>query len=174
MINSKKIKKLFKDQKLIAGLAIFWFLLTGEFTVYNVVIGFSIILLIVYVSDVILGDNNQIPEKINIFNFMIFIFNVIVDIDMSSVRHIVRIVKNNSKPYVFHLKLNTDNTFVASLIANAITLTPGTITLEVSDDLELKILTMIEKEEEIDKLKKNIINRYEKVLMKGEEVFDNA
>jgi len=167
MLNSKKIKKLFKDQKLIAGLAIFWFLLTGEFTVYNIVIGFSIILLIVYVSDVILGDNNQIPEKINIFNFIIFIFNVIVDINMSSVLHIVRIVKNTSKPYVFHLKISTDNTFVASLIANAITLTPGTITLEVSDDLELKVLTMIESEEEIVKIKENIIRRYEKVLTRG-------
>jgi multicomponent Na+:H+ antiporter subunit E len=166
----KKIMKVFEDKKLILGLAIFWFLLTGEFTVYNIIIGFTIIFFIVYVSDVILEDNNQMPEKIKLVNFIEFIFYVIFDIYKSSIIHMMRIIKNKSKPIVIHVKLETDNAFIASLIANAITLTPGTITLEIEKDYMLKVLTIIENEEEIEEIKNNIVRRYEKVLTRGTEV----
>ena len=169
-MNMKKIMKVFEDKKLILGLAIFWFLLTGEFTVYNIIIGFTIIFFIVYVSDVILEDNNQMPEKIKLVNFIEFIFYVIFDIYKSSIIHMMRIIKNKSKPIVIHVKLETDNAFIASLIANAITLTPGTITLEIEKDYMLKVLTIIENEEEIEEIKNNIVRRYEKVLTRGTEV----
>jgi multicomponent Na+:H+ antiporter subunit E len=166
----KKIMKIFEDKKLILGLAIFWFLLTGEFTVYNITIGFTIIFFIVYVSDVILEDNNQMPERIKLFNFIKFIVYVIIDIYKSSIIHMMRIIKNKSKPIVIDVQLETDNAFIASLIANAITLTPGTITLEVEKNYMLKVLTIIENEEEIEKIKNDIVRRYEKVLTKGTEV----
>jgi multicomponent Na+:H+ antiporter subunit E len=110
------------------------------------------------------------PEKIKLVNFMQFIFYVIIDIYKSSITHMMRIIKNKSKPIVIHVKLETDNAFIASLIANAITLTPGTITLEVEKNYMLKVLTIIENEEEIEKIKNDIVRRYEKVLTKGTEV----
>ncbi|MEA1974664.1 MAG: Na+/H+ antiporter subunit E, partial [Bacillota bacterium] len=161
--------KVFNDKKLILGLLIFWFLLTGKFTLYNSIVGISIVLFIVYISDVILGDDNQMSGKIKASNFFKFTFFVIVDIYKASLTHMIKIIKNKSKPIVIHVKLETNNSFIASLISNAITLTPGTITLEIEENSKLKVLTIIEKEEEIEKIKKNIIRRYEKVLTKGLE-----
>jgi|LGOV01.1.fsa_nt_gb multicomponent Na+:H+ antiporter subunit E len=169
MINLNNIRKVLNDKKLILALLIFWFLLTGEFTYYNIIIGVLIVLFIVYISDVILGDDNQMVGRIKVGNFSKFILFVIIDIYKASLTHMVKIIKNNSRPIIIYVELETKNTFIASLIANAITLTPGTITLEIEENCKLKVLTIIEKEEEIEKIKKNIIRRYEKVLTKGLE-----
>lgn len=66
-------------------------------------------------------------------------------------------------PDVIQLKLDLDNNFDKLLVANAITLTPGTLSLDVKeDDILIHILNL--KTQDKDILQKEIIEKYTKVL----------
>lgn len=66
-------------------------------------------------------------------------------------------------PDVIQLKLDLDNNFDKLLVANAITLTPGTLSLDIKeDDILIHILNL--KTQDKDILQKEIIEKYTKVL----------
>lgn len=66
-------------------------------------------------------------------------------------------------PAIIKLETNLKNDFNKLLLANAITLTPGTITLEVDkNDIYIHILNLKTKDKKV--LQEEIINRYEIIL----------
>ena len=66
-------------------------------------------------------------------------------------------------PAIVKLKINLSNDFDKLLLANAVTLTPGTITMEVKkENIYIHILDLKSIDKEI--LQKEIIDQYEKKL----------
>jgi multisubunit Na+/H+ antiporter MnhE subunit len=77
-----------------------------------------------------------------------------------------KIFINKGRPEVINIDIGIENNTIAILIANAITLTPGTITLQILEGYRLKVLIQLDDESEIEDFKKEL-KTYHKALMSG-------
>lgn len=148
---------------LLLLLMFFWILLSTKLTLLIIIEGFivsaGIILFLEYIS---IGHFN-IFEGIKITQLITFICIVLVEIFKSSMIHIVKIIKNTSYPTVFNVNLRGNEKNINILIANAITLTPGTISLKVYEQ-RIKVLALVSSEKEVDSMKNTITKRFENSL----------
>lgn len=75
--------------------------------------------------------------------------------------------RNKFRPAILEFPLSLTSDFSITLLANLITLTPGTITLEISDDKKFLYFHTIDvPDQDLDKAKQKIKNGFEKRIMK--------
>lgn len=114
-------------------LAIAWILLTGEVTAENFIEGVIIGYLILWVSKSALGGKKyfrKIPKAISFFFYFIkelIVANMKVAFDIIT-------PKDYMQPGIVAVPLDTETDMEITLLANLITLTPGTLSLDVSKD----------------------------------------
>lgn len=91
---------------------------------------------------------------------------LIVDMYYSGFCLLVTIIKRNDDPIIFSMDLENNNLFITTLIANSITLTPGTITL---DQRKNRLLVLSAKNDFLQgkSIEKDIKNKLEKPFLKG-------
>ena len=114
-------------------LAIAWILLTGEVTAENFIEGVIIGYLILWISKSALGGKKyfrKIPKAIGFFFYFIkelIVANLKVAFDIIT-------PKDYMQPGIVAVPLDTETDMEITLLANLITLTPGTLSLDVSKD----------------------------------------
>jgi len=91
------------------------------------------------------------------WRFIWFGYIVFLAIVKSSVEHIFRIIKNEAEYETFEVTLDTHNVIIITLIANAITLTPGTITLNVNEQT-LEVIGFSKGKDNIESMRQDILN----------------
>ncbi|MGM0580050.1 MAG: Na+/H+ antiporter subunit E [Bacteroidota bacterium] len=75
--------------------------------------------------------------------------------------------RNKFRPAILEFPLSLTSDFSITLLANLITLTPGTITLEISDDKKFLYFHIIDvPEQDLDNAKQKIKNGFEKRILK--------
>lgn len=152
--------------KLLFSLVLFWVLLVGELNIYNLVMGtvVSIVIMLVFA----LSYEKEDEEKINLKTIGMIKFGslVIFNIYKASLVYMKKIFVNKGKPEVINIDIGIENNTIAILIANAITLTPGTITLQILKGYRLKVLIQLDDESEIEDFKKEL-RTYHKALKTG-------
>jgi multicomponent Na+:H+ antiporter subunit E len=89
-----------------------------------------------------------------------------LDIFRSALAHMRRVIHGQATPQLFELQLSLEDPFLIALIANAITLTPGSMTVEVTGS-RLVVLAFVDNEADIDKFRLQIRTRYEALLSGG-------
>lgn len=116
---------------LLSFLVVFWLILNSDFSLDNIAIGFIICILVLLVSHVYVVDSD-LPDLsfFDIFIIIRFIFKTFMSILPSSFNVIKAILKKSSRVDRIELELPSNYKFINALVCNAITLTPGTITLE--------------------------------------------
>jgi multicomponent Na+:H+ antiporter subunit E len=152
--------------KLLFSLVLFWVLLVGELNIYNLVMGtvVSIVIMLVFA----LSYEKEDEEKINLKTIGMIKFGslVIFNIYKASLVYMKKIFVNKGRPEVINIDIGIENNTIAILIANAITLTPGTITLQILKGYRLKVLIQLDDESEIEDFKKEL-RTYHKALKTG-------
>jgi len=114
-------------------LAIAWMLLTGELTAENFIEGLIIGYIILWVSKAALGGTKyfkKIPKAISFFFYFVkelIVANLKVAFDIIT-------PKDYMKPGIVAVPLDAETDMEITLLANLITLTPGTLSLDVSND----------------------------------------
>jgi multicomponent Na+:H+ antiporter subunit E len=114
-------------------LAIAWMLLTGELTVENFIEGLIIGYLILWISKSALGGTKyfkKIPKAIGFFFYFIkelIVANLKVAFDIVT-------PKDYMQPGIIAVPLDAETEMEITLLANLITLTPGSLSLDVSRD----------------------------------------
>ncbi|MBT8379402.1 MAG: Na+/H+ antiporter subunit E [Ignavibacteria bacterium] len=114
-------------------LAIAWMLLTGELTVENFIEGLIIGYLILWISKSALGGTKyfkKIPKAIGFFFYFIkelIVANLKVAFDIVT-------PKDYMQPGIIAVPLDAETDMEITLLANLITLTPGSLSLDVSRD----------------------------------------
>ncbi len=144
-------------------LAISWMFLTGNLEFENFVEGFIIGLLILWVSKYAASSGaylRKIPKIIEFIFYFIFeliVANIKVTVDILTPRH-------RMKPSIIAVPLTVDTNFEIALLANIITLTPGTLSLDVSTDNKIIYIhsMYVDNPEEF---REEIKNGFEKKLM---------
>lgn len=114
-------------------LSMIWVAITGTFTLENFLFGFALSFFLLWLTATNRRENkyfNRVPKTI----FFIFFFlyelikaNIEVAYDVVTPRHFM-------KPGIVKIPLDAKTDMEITLLANLISLTPGTLSLDVSDD----------------------------------------
>jgi len=115
-------------------LALAWILLTGEFTPANFFFGLIASYLLIWLVSTAVGDSGEYTKKVVAVPAFILFFlaeivkaNVRVAFDVLTIRHYM-------KPAIIGIELEAKTELEITMLANLITLTPGTLSLDISDD----------------------------------------
>ncbi len=139
-----------------------WMVLTSNVQIFNIVIGigvsFSIALL--YTKLFI----HKAFEFISPVWFMVYLYVLLKNLILSNIQISKRILRPDMKlsPAIVAVKTNLESDWKKLLLANSITLTPGTLTLDIKDDT--LFIHVIEYDEGSNK--ENIIKEFEDIIAK--------
>lgn len=154
--------------KLLISLVVFWVLLVGELNIYNLLMGTVVSIVIMLVFALSYEDEDEAVDRVKLKTLGMIKFGLLVifNIYKASLIYMKKIFINKGKPEVINIDIGIENNMIATLIANAITLTPGTITLQILKGYRLKVLIQLDSESEIEEFL-NELKTYHKVLKSG-------
>jgi multicomponent Na+:H+ antiporter subunit E len=144
-------------------LAIAWMLLTGELTAENFIEGLIIGYIILWVSKAALGGSKyfkKIPKAISFFFYFVkelIVANLKVAFDIIT-------LKDYMRPGIVAVPLDAETDMEITLLANLITLTPGTLSLDVSTDNKVLYIHTLYLDD-TEKFRTEIKNGMEKRLL---------
>jgi len=144
-------------------LAIAWMLLTGELTAENFIEGLIIGYIILWVSKAALGGTKyfkKIPKAISFFFYFVkelIVANLKVAFDIIT-------PKDYMRPGIVAVPLDAETDMEITLLANLITLTPGTLSLDVSTDKKVLYIHTLYLDD-TEKFRTEIKNGMEKRLL---------
>ncbi len=114
-------------------LAVIWAAMTGHFTLSNLMIGFALAYVVLVFAQRVAGRSRYFGKVRQVLSFALFFVwellraNLRVAYDVVTPRHYMR-------PGVIAIPLEARTDAEITLLANLITMTPGTLSLDISDD----------------------------------------
>ena len=144
-------------------LAIAWMLLSGEVTAENFIEGLIIGYLILWISKSALGGSKyfkKIPKAIGFFFYFVkelIVANFKVAFDIVT-------PKDYMQPGIVAVPLEAETDMEITLLANQITLTPGTLSLDISKDKKVLYVHTLYLDD-IENFRSEIKNGMEKRLL---------
>ncbi|MBN2258930.1 MAG: Na+/H+ antiporter subunit E [Clostridiales bacterium] len=148
--------------KLFTVLNIFWLLLTNSLYWIDIVIGLIFSSVVSYFSFKLLQKRKIVLPSINIV--IKYIVVLIYEIFISSFYHILRIISNNEENIVvFELDFEKRDTLELVMIANFITLTPGTVSIKISNNT-IKVVTIESEVGSSEKTKKKLLDLFNMIF----------
>jgi multicomponent Na+:H+ antiporter subunit E len=136
--------------------------LTSNVQLFNIIVGlgvsFSIALLYVKLF------THKAFEFISPVWFAVYLYVLLKNLILSNIQISKRILRPDMKlsPAIVAVKTNLESDWKKLLLANSITLTPGTLTLDIKDDI--LFIHVIEYDK--DSIKENITKEFENVIAK--------
>ncbi len=147
----------------------FWIILSGDFSRRVLVTGAISAIFVMIVADYSLRHFQS--EHVIIrhhYHILWFFWIVLIEIFLAAYQHIQRVLAGEDRSVIFELELNISDEFAIALIANAITLTPGTLTMQVHNQT-LTILGFAESDSEVEDIKKVILEKFQRPFLNGGE-----
>ena len=117
-------------------LATFWFLLSGHTDAVHLSFGFVSVTLVSLFSSHHLAEGSKVgTEALRLVRLLFYLPWLLWQITLANVDVLLRVLGFRPiHPLVFHFKPDLQSEFGRTTLANSITLTPGTVTVEVEDD----------------------------------------
>ncbi len=114
-------------------LALVWALATGSLSELNLILGFIVGMIVLYLVGSAVGDRRYVER---VFRVLGLILTFLWELLASSVRVAVDVLRPNlrMKPAVIAVPLDIEDDAQITLLANLISLTPGTLTIDVAED----------------------------------------
>ena len=146
-IEEKKIKEIFKGVQTNKGkiqnifvtfilLFCFWLLLSGKYDLFHTTLGVICSLFIAIISYDLLFANVRVGDfRLTIVRFFMYVPWLLYQIMISNF-HVARLVlfsKGAINPSIVKFKTKLESDIAWVTLANSITLTPGTITMDIKD-----------------------------------------
>lgn len=146
-------------------LAIVWATVTGEFSTGNLIIGFALGYFILLIIRPVLKNSDYASNFWRAIGLMIYFLKELV---MSSFRVAVDVVKPglNMKSGVVAIPLDAKTDIEITMLANMISLTPGTLSLDISDDRTKLFIHAMYIDTDVDAVRKDVKNGMERRLLK--------
>lgn len=150
--------------------AVFWLILTQNFTIERLIIGILVcVAVFIFNKDLLcIHKNNNSSPILNIKYLLIYIIVFIKEIFKSNF-HVAKIVLSpelSISTSIVTIKTKLKDDFNKTVLANSITLTPGTLTLDMTED---KLVIHCLDAESAESLENNIL---ENILLKKEELIN--
>lgn len=136
------IKKIFYYFQITLILSVFWVILFESFSPIVLVSAPIVSLLSILISEKYLLKARYLDLfYFNIFWLIQYVIVLFVEIYRSGISMIPKIISGHSNPGIVEITTDIDTNFGIALLANSITLTPGTITMDVQGQ-KMKVLWM--------------------------------
>lgn len=120
-----------------AALFTVWLLFTSSFEWFSVVSGLCGSLIIalltykVFIPEHSASRHAFLPRP---FRLVMFLMILVYYLYSSSVKMLITIIRGNPNPRIVHFRTRLHSDLARMVLANSITFTPGTITLDLNDD----------------------------------------
>lgn len=121
---------------LFVTLAVFWLLNSGHYSGLILSLGFASIALIVVIArkmDVVDQESQPIHLSPKIFGYYSWLFKEVIQANITVVKHIW-LGENSISPTLKKIKISQQTDMGKVIYANSITLTPGTVTIDLVED----------------------------------------
>ncbi len=129
------MKKIFYKLIVILILVFIWLVLNASFTWESFATGFVFASISLYLSHRLFFENDNIHSYyMPLWFFIFYLFAMLYFIAKASVLLIINLLKGKKNPKVVTINTRLNNAWYTSIVANSITLTPGTVTLDKTDD----------------------------------------
>ncbi|MCP4315222.1 MAG: Na+/H+ antiporter subunit E [Hyphomicrobiales bacterium] len=146
-------------------LALTWAAVTGFFTILNLAFGFFLGAFVLYLIREQVGSVGYFSRARRIASlFVLFLY----ELAMSAIRVAIMVLspKMNLKPGIFAYRLEVDRDFEITLLANMITLTPGTLSVDVSEDKKFLYVHAIDCSD-LEATRKDIADGFERKILEA-------
>ncbi|MFC6464485.1 Na+/H+ antiporter subunit E [Marinilactibacillus sp. GCM10026970] len=169
---SSKLKKSFQEviqnKEIIAILTFIWVILFESFSILTISSGIIVSSFIILFTDqFLLKGNYEFDYLIGLGTLIHFILQLILEIFIAGMRVIPNILKGQGEAQIITCKTILKEELLIDLLANAITLTPGTVTIDKKDNaLRILVLNPPKKDEDLRSI---IPLEIEQILMKYEK-----
>ncbi len=114
-------------------LALFWVAMSGHFDVLNLLVGFAFGYLILYLLQRVIGRSSYFSRSVVLVRFAGFYAVEVVRANLR-VAHDVVTPTIHAKPGVVAVPLDAETDAEITLLSNLITMTPGSLAVDVADD----------------------------------------
>ncbi|QWB99736.1 Na+/H+ antiporter subunit E [Mycoplasmatota bacterium] len=130
------MKKTYGATLVLILLLLFWFILSFEVNFYIAIIGLLVSLMVVFFNYDLIFNKNEITKLTirTIMRFFVLIFILLYNIVVSNIE-VAKIVLSKKMPIdpgFVTIKNKLNKEFNQALYANSITLTPGTLTVDMN------------------------------------------
>lgn len=158
---------------LIALMTLAWLGFSGSVTLRGIAAGFAVSLMISTLVRSLYREPYRIRVDLVFAGcFLVYLRNVLVNIFRSAAAVVPVVLRRSDRPIQFRVHLSTDDPLIVTLISNAITLTPGTITLDAGDDNVLTVISLVDDGQNGRLLEAEILRNFSypfhKVLYRGD------
>ena len=111
-----------------------WMVLTANFQVFNIVVGAGVSFSMALLYSKLF--THKAFESISPLWFMVYLFVLLKNLIISNLQISKRVLSKDMKlsPAIVAVKTDLESDWKKLLLANSITLTPGTLTLDIKDD----------------------------------------
>lgn len=134
------MKKLFYQIQLISLFTFIWIILNEQIGLIQILSGVTVsIITIVFTNNLLLVEDYKDIYVIHPRTVMKYFFHLIIQIYKSGISSMIHVIKGNEKVGVYEYKTFVKSELKICMLANAITLTPGTVTIDKTEQ-KLKIL----------------------------------
>jgi len=139
-----------------------WMVLTSNVQIFNIVVGLAVSFSIALLYTKLFM--HKAFEFISPVWFMVYLYVLLKNLILSNIQISKRILRPDMKlsPAIVAVKTNLESDWKKLLLANSITLTPGTLTLDIKDDM--LFIHVIEYHEGSNK--ENITKEFEDIIAK--------
>jgi len=146
-------------------LALAWGAVTGSFTLLNLAFGFVIAAVALWIIREQFDTAVYIKRAVNVTGLILLFLKELL---VSAFRVAVIVLKPTSsyQPGFIAFPLSTDRNAEIALLANMITLTPGTLSVDVSDDKSTLFIHCIDVPD-TEALKSDIAEGFERKIMEA-------
>jgi len=141
---------------------IFWIVLSGERAMLKILNGSLGSVTVLIITEKTFQKTKVEHVKGQPFWRLLWLFFiVVVEMFKAAFQHIVRIIVGDDVPVILDIELSISDEFIVTLIANAITLTPGTITLKTNGNI-ITVLGFAKDEFEENEIRHTILTKFQK------------
>lgn len=157
------MKKLIPHPGLSGLLLIIWVFVNNTFAPGHIVLGGVLAILIPYATAAFLPGKIHFPHPLLLLRYL---GTLLLDIVVANLQVALWIVQPNRKlqPAFIHYKLSLESPLAITVLANTISLTPGTVSCDVSPDQQHLLIHSLHTEDP-KKVIEHIHTRYEKPLL---------
>lgn len=117
-------------------LALLWSALTGQFALENLITGFVLGYIVLYLMRGVFGGGQYFEKGAQVVRFILFFTWELLVANIRVARDVLRPGPLRLQPRVIAVRVDLQGAVPLTLLANVLSLTPGTLSLDISDDKE--------------------------------------
>lgn len=158
-----------KRYKLFLFMLVFWLLLNfnvkWDTLIFGVIFS-SVTTIIAY--PVLFDEKGFRYHGIYIHKMILYFFVLFIEIFKSAFQYMLNIFSKQYEPRLFMITLDVTDPIQVGIVANSITLTPGTISVEIVEH-SIYVLTLAKKETTQEELERPIREKFERFFKEKEK-----